>query len=137
MAIVWPNVGEVEALKRLLYSDASAEDLTLKLYKSNTTPGETDVAGTYTEADFTGYSAETLTSSQSGSTWEVPTTSGATRSDYQTPLTWTCGASGNTIYGYFVIGATSGTLYFSERFASSYTLADTDTFTLNLGLEAA
>lgn len=137
MAMVWPNVGEVEALKRLLYSDAGAEDLTLKLFKSNTTPAETDTAGTYTEADFTGYSAETLTSSQSGSTWEVPTTSGSTRSDYQTPLVWTCGATGNTIYGYFVIGATSGILYFSERFASSYTLADTDTFTLNLGLEAA
>lgn len=137
MAMVWVNVGEIEALKRLLYSDASAEDLTLKLFKSNTTPAETDVAGTYTEADFTGYSDETLTSSQTGSTWEVPTTSGATRSDYQTPLTWTCGATGNTIYGYFVVGATSGTLYFSERFATTYVLADTDTFTLNLGLEAA
>lgn len=137
MAMVWVNVGEVEALKRLLYSDASAEDLTLKLFKSNTTPAETDVAGTYTEADFTGYSDETLTSSQTGSTWEVPTTSGATRSDYQTPLTWTCGSTGNTIYGYFVVGATSGILYFSERFATTYVLADTDTFTLNLGLEAA
>ena len=78
MALLVPDVGEVELLKRLLYANAGSENGTLKLYKTNVTPAESDTAGTYTEADFTGYSAKTLTSSQSGGTWSVPSTSSGT-----------------------------------------------------------
>lgn len=129
MAILAPDVGEVEWLKRTLYGNAGAENITLKLFKSNTTPAETDVAGTFTEADFTGYSSQTLTSSQSGSTWAVPTTTGGvTSSTYGggTPRTWTCGVTGNTIYGALYVGATSTVLLASDLFSTPRTLANTD-----------
>lgn len=40
------------------------------------------------------------------------------------------GSTGNTIYGYYVIGATSGVLYWAEKFATTRILGDTDTITI-------
>jgi hypothetical protein len=131
MALLVPDVGEVELLKRLLYP-ASAENWTLKLYKTNVTPAESDTAASYTVADFTGYSDKTITNTQSGSTWAVPTTSsGTTSSTYGTTLTWSPTTS-QTVYGYYVVGATSTVLLFAELFASSKSLSNGDTFNLTL-----
>lgn len=130
MALLFPDVGEVELLKRVLYSNAGSENLTLKLFKNNITPAESDVAGTYTEADFTGYTSKTLTSSQSGATWSVPTTStGVTSSTYGTNQSWTAGSS-QTIYGYYYVGATSTVLIAAEAFGVGKPLQSPDTFTL-------
>lgn len=110
------------------------ENYTLKLYKSNTTPDQSSVAGDFTEADFTDYTAKTLTRTGWGAASTVSNKASAT---YGSAQTWTCGATGNTIYGYFVVGATSGTLLWAERFGTARVLADTDqlsftpTFTLN------
>jgi hypothetical protein len=135
MALLVPDVGEVELLKRLLYANAGSENGTLKLYSSNTTPAESDTAATYTEATFTGYSAKTLTSSQSGGTWAVPTTStGTTSSTYGTTLTWSPTTS-QTIYGYFVIGATSTVLWWAEIFGSSKNLSNGDTLNLTAKIQ--
>jgi hypothetical protein len=60
MALLVPNVGEGRSLAAILNKTAP-ENLLLKLYKSNTTPAEGDTHLTYTEADFTGYAAKTLT----------------------------------------------------------------------------
>lgn len=130
MTLVCPNVGEVVLLTDLL---GNGNNWTLKLFKNDVTPAETDTAGTYTEADFTDYAAKTLTRSVSGSTWATPTTSsGVTSSLYNsgTPQTWTCGATGNSIYGYFIIDAVAGTLLISERFAATRVLAENDTLNL-------
>lgn len=138
--IVWPpgngtDTPEVELLKRLLYANAGSENGTLKLYKTNVTPAEGDTAGSYTEADFTGYSSKTLTSTQSGATWAVPTTNtGTTSSTYGTALTWSP-TSSQTVYGYFVVGATSTTLWWAELFASSKNLSNGDTLTLTAKLQ--
>jgi hypothetical protein len=43
------------------------ENLVLRLFKNNITPADGDDEGDYTEADFTGYSALTLT----GASWTV------------------------------------------------------------------
>jgi hypothetical protein len=137
MAMVVPHVGEIEILKRVLYGNAGAENLVLKLFQNNVTPSATDTASTYTEATFTGYSAVTLTSSQAGGTWSVPTTdaNGNTTSTYGTVATWTAG-SAQTIYGYYVIGATSGLLYWAEAFANPKVLAINDPVTIQPRLQA-
>lgn len=114
MTLVVPDVGEDIMLQHALGKTA-IENLTLKLYKNDITPGESDTAGTYTVADFTGYSNVTLT----GASWTI--TPGAPSSAAYAQQTFTSSANqaAQTIYGYFVVGASSGTLYWSERFSSS------------------
>src|SRR5262245_58124962 len=107
MALVLVNGGESAMLTALL----TAADLTLKLFKSNTTPGETDTAGTYTEADFTGYSAATIDKDD----WTI--TPGAPTSAANLEQTFTSSADQSTqqVYGYYVVTG-GGTLYWAERF---------------------
>ena len=50
---------------------------------------------------------------------------------------WTCGATGDTVYGYFVIGATSGKLIFAEAFSTPRTLAGGDTIQIQPVFENA
>jgi aspartokinase len=129
MALLVPDVGEVVLLASILYP-ASGENWTLKLYSGNVTPAETDTAASYTEATFTGYTAKTLTRTQSGATWAVPTTStGTTSSTYGTAQVWSPTTS-QSIYGYYVVGATSTTLLFAELFSSVKNLANNDTLTV-------
>lgn len=111
MALNFPDVGENLALE-MITNKTAPQNLVLKLYKNNITPSDTDTAATYTEADFTGYSAITLT----GASWGVA--SGGTIAYAQ--QTFTCsGASSNSIYGYFVIQTASTVLLYSERDASA------------------
>ncbi len=114
MTLVVPNAGEVVALAAFLNKTAATNPI-LKLYKSNTTPAETDTAGTYTESTFTGYAAITLT----GSSWTV--TGGAPTTGAYAQQTFTSSADQTleNAYGYFVVGTTSGTLLWSERFAAA------------------
>lgn len=125
-----------------VWSLASMENWTLKLYKSNTTPAESSVAGSFTESTFTGYSSVTLTSSYAAAsaTWTLPTLTSPTGSwapGAQTQVSestyamqsWT-GTSTETCYGYFVVGTVSGTLLFAELFASSISIFATVTVNL-------
>lgn len=121
MAIKVPNVGELELLDKMLKDALSVdESYTMKLFKNDVTPGDSDTAGTYTEADFSGYSAKTLT--RSG--WGAASTVGGVAQSVYTNQTWTkSGATSNTIFGYYVIGTTSTTLLWAERLSSSVALA--------------
>ena len=114
MTLVVPNAGEVLALKAFL-NHTAGQNAVLKLYKSNTTPAETDTAASYTESTFTGYSAATLT----GSSWTV--TGGAPTSASYAQQTFTSSADQTleNAYGYFVVQTTSGTIMWSERFAAA------------------
>jgi hypothetical protein len=124
------------------------EAWTLKLYSNNHTPSEADVAGTYTEASFTGYSAKTLNSFQSSVTdWTAPSLvspTGAWAPGAQTQVaestyvqqSWSP-ASSQTVYGYYVVGATSTILLFAELFASSKNLSSGDTLNLTPRFGAA
>lgn len=130
MPIVVPDAAEVEWLKRALYANAGSENLSLRLFSNNITPAESDVAGTYTEATFTGYAAKTLTSSQSGSTWGVPSTSGGlTTSTYATNQVYSPTTS-QTIYGYYLLFATSGIIAGAEAFGAGKPLANGDQLTV-------
>ena len=109
MALLLPNQGEGIALEALVNKTAP-QNLVLRLYKSNTTPGETDTEATYTEADFTGYSALTLT----GGSW---TTGTGTVSYAQQTFTSSAGSQNQNVYGYYLTQATSGKLVWAERFS--------------------
>lgn len=121
--LVLSNVGELELLDKML-KDALAvdENYTLKLFTNNVIPDQSSVAGTFTEATFSGYVAKTLV--RSG--WSAATTvSNKAQSSYS-QQSWTCGLTGDTIYGYYVIGETSTVLLWAERFASPRIVANTD-----------
>lgn len=134
MSLVVPDVGEVELLKRMTYQ--APTDITLKLFKSNVTPAEGDTHATYTVADFTNYVDKTLTASQTGATWGAPATVGGVSSISYAQQSWTCGATGNTIYGYWWQTATP-TLILAEAFAAPITLVNGSTLNLTPRLEAA
>jgi len=113
VAGVIPNSGENLALELLVNKGTSLRNLVLKLFQNNVTPGETDTASTYTEADFTGYSAVTLT----GSSWAL--TPGAPSQAVFAQQTFTSSADQSTqnVYGYYLVTDTDGTLVAAERFS--------------------
>ena len=115
MAGVLLNQGEDIFLKAGVNKTAG-QNLVLKLFKNNVTPGETDTEATYTEATFTGYSAATLT----GSSWTA--TPGAPSQVTYAEQTFTSSADQTleTIYGYVLVQAASGLAVAAEKFASSY-----------------
>ncbi len=113
MALLVPNVGEEEMLKRIV--GEATGDLTLHLYSSATTPAEGDTEATYTEVSGFGYAEKVL-----DGVWSItpgePTE--ATYPEYEFILT-----SGTaTIEGYYVTD--SGTiLLWAEKFTDGpYTI---------------
>jgi hypothetical protein len=129
MALITPNAGELQLLDKLLKDALSTnENYILKLYKNNYTPDDAAVEGSFTESDFTNYLARTLTRAL----WNAAVTvSNKAETSYGTgPQSWTCGASGNTVYGYYVTGSASGTVLWAERFATSRVLANGDVLNL-------
>ncbi|MDE3022473.1 MAG: hypothetical protein KGI54_11510 [Pseudomonadota bacterium] len=119
MALNFPDTGENLSLE-MITNKTAPQNLVLRLYQNNITPSDTDTAATYTEANFTGYAAITLT----GASWNAASAGTIT---YSAQQTFTCsGASSNSIYGYYVTQAVSGTLLYSERDASApFTIANT------------
>lgn len=109
MALNFPDVGENIALEAIVNKTAP-QNLVLRLYQNNITPSDTDTAGTYTEATFTGYSAITLT----GASWNAAASGTITYGSQQTFTRSSTGAA-QTIYGYYCTQVTSGTLVYSER----------------------
>jgi hypothetical protein len=120
MTLLAPNVGEVKLLSYAL-NKASAEDQILKLYTNNHTPVEGDVAGSYTEATFTGYSSHSL----AGSGWTVATSGGVTTASraIETFMS-TADQTAQLVYGYYIVGASSGVLLWAELFSDGpYTIS--------------
>lgn len=129
MALVVPNVGELELLDKMLKDALSVdENYILKLFHTNVTPDQNSTSSSFVEATFTNYSAATLTRAN----WNTAVTvSNKAESSYgSSALSWTCGATGDTIYGYWVIGATSGTCLWAEAFATARVLASSDVLNL-------
>jgi len=113
MTLLVPNVGEGNLLGRALGKETQESSLTLKLYKTNVTPAETDTAGSYTEADFTGYSAATL----ANASWTVTEGAPSDASYAQQTFTSSADQTSQDVYGYFVVGATSTEIYWAELFS--------------------
>lgn len=134
MPLVVADQGELRLLDIMLKVALSTnENQILKLYQNNYTPTSAAAPGSFTEATFTGYAARTLTRS----TWNsAVTVSNKAESSYgTTPQSWTCGATGNTIYGYTV--EAGGKTMWGELFSTARVLASGDVlnitpkFTLN------
>lgn len=120
MALLVPNNGEGDGLKAFL-NHTAATDPILRIFTNNITPAETDVAATYTEATFTGYSAITLT----GSSWSIVEGAPSEGSYAQQTFTSTAGAQNQSCYGYFVTRTTSGRIAWAERFSDGpYTIVN-------------
>jgi hypothetical protein len=120
MAIVVPNVGEVELLDKMIKDALSVdENYTLKLYTAvSPAIDESTTAAHFTEADFTGYSTKTLTRAN----WGAASTSSGTTSSVYAQQSWTNTGSTQVILGYWVVGATSGVLLWCEAFTAAETL---------------
>jgi hypothetical protein len=73
----------------------------------------------------------------SGSTWATPTTTTGTTSSSYAAQTFTSSGSSQTIYGWYIVGATSGTLIAAEKFATARTLVSPDTITVTPRIELA
>lgn len=115
MAFVVCNNGEGDAL-RAIVAHTAATNLVLKLFSNNVTPAETDTAATYTEADFSGYAAATLT----GASWTI--TEGAPSNAAYAEQSFTADgsiAALQNIYGAFMVRATSGRLFAAQDFSAA------------------
>jgi hypothetical protein len=112
MALLVPNNGEGDAASGFIGVTTNLTTPILCLFKSNTTPSETDTTATYTEADFTGYSNVNLTPGS----WTV--NEGApTRASYaQQTFTSSAGSQNQNVYGYFLKRTTNGRIMLAERF---------------------
>ena len=136
MALLTPNKGELELLDKMLKDALSVDETYLiKLYKNDYTPDDNSVTGSFTQADFTAYAGRTLTRTSWNS---AVTVGGKAETSYGTgPQSWTCGTTGNTVYGYYVEATTSGITLWAERFSTSRVIAEGDVlnitpkFTLN------
>ena len=131
MAIVipnGPNQGETELLDKMLKN--SNEDYVLKLFRNDYTPSSATVVGDFTEADFTNYVSKSLTRANWGAATVVapvaPCVDSEAVSLYNAEQSWTCGTTGNTIYGYYIVGAVTARLLWCDRFAVSRVLGDGD-----------
>jgi hypothetical protein len=112
MALNVPDEGENYALEAFVGKTAATAPI-LCLFQSNTTPADTDTVATYTESNFTGYAAITIT----GASWNNAL--GGSIS-YGSQQTFTCsGAASQSVYGYFIKSTTSAKLLWSERDASA------------------
>jgi hypothetical protein len=107
MALAFPDQGENLALE-MIVNKTAAQNLALRVYTSNTTPGESDTEATYTECAMSGYSAITLTGASWGSA------SGGSIATAQQTFTFT---GAGTVYGYYVTQVSSGFMLYAERFA--------------------
>lgn len=129
MGLIIPNEGELELLDKMLKVALLVdEDYLLKLYKNNYTPDANSTASSFTEADFTGYSAKTLIRAN----WNTSTTVSGKASTSYPQQSWTCGVSTNNVYGYYVLGADSGIVLWAERFTNTKTLEENDIINLTL-----
>lgn len=113
---------------------------TLRLYKTDVTAGLTRAqinaltVASFTEANFTGYVAKTLT----GGAW-VTTQGDPTTGTYaQQTFTSTANQAAQVIYGYYVCRASDNALIWHERFAGPLTISlngDTIQITPTITLE--
>jgi len=113
MAFLVPNEGEDFCLEKIVnFADTASQNLFLRLYENDVTPGETDTVATYTEVTDGSYAAIELT----GSSWTI--LDGLASYAQQT---FTIGTT-QSIYGYYVTNYAGTVLVLAERFTSTITI---------------
>jgi hypothetical protein len=115
MLMVIPNEGKQLWLYYVLSSDGSdVEDFVVDLFSSNTTVVDASTGADFTIATFSGYAQVSVPRTDFGSTSIV---SNVAQIDDTTPPAFTCsGGSPQTVYGWIMRGAVSGTIYAGQNF---------------------
>jgi hypothetical protein len=117
MPLLVPNVGEVRMLELILSSS-----FTLRLYKNDKTPDESDTFGSYVEADFAGYTSMSL----NGGSWTITSGEPTSASYPQQSFTSSITQTPQSIYGYYVVDS-SNILMWAERFSNGpYNVVNAD-----------
>lgn len=121
MALLVPNAELVRTLE-LRLNISTPEDLQIRLYSNNYTPVSGSTAGDFTQATFTGYSAVTIDEED----WDITSADPAVALlDAAVEFTSTAGSQNQDIYGYYIVGVTSGRLIWAERFTDGpYNIAN-------------
>ena len=111
MAIQLTSTG----INTMLSAFLGSEDQTLKLYSNDVDPETSTTASQFTEVSGEGYGVKTLGSGD----WSVAAGVATT-----TPQTWEFTGAAGAVYGYYLVGATSGNLLAAEKFENGpYTVA--------------
>ena len=126
MAIQLSSTG----INTMLSSFLESEDQILKLYSNDVDPDSSTTASQLTEVTGGAYAAKTLADSN----WSVAAGVATT-----TPQTWEFDAAAGDVYGYYLVGATSGNLLAAEKFDNGpYTVAvDGDKITVSITISLA
>jgi hypothetical protein len=105
--MVIPNEGKILWLGWALITDGSDfEPFDVKLFQNQYTPTDTSTASDFTEATFPGYAQVQLTR---GNFNDVTVANNVATSVNSIVPTYTCtGGQGQTVYGWYMIGDTSG-----------------------------
>lgn len=106
MALRFPDIGESIALQLLVNKINTPEDLVLRLFKNDLSYDEGIDENDLTEADFSGYSAITLT----GASWTVSEDDPTEITYAQQTFESDADQSPQTIYGHYYTLSSSGTL---------------------------
>ena len=126
MAIQLSSTG----INTMLSSFLGSEGQILKLYSNDVDPEASTTVTQFTEFTGDGYSGKTLESTN----WSVAAGVATT-----TPQTWEFDAAAGDVYGYYLVGATSGNLLAAEKFDNGpYTVAvDGDKITVSITISLA
>lgn len=113
-----PNICQVRIGEFLL----ETEDVLLKLFTNDLTPDQDTILGDITEMTGHAYAAKTL----SAASWTDSSGSGGVVKSYA-KQTFTFTPTGTvTVYGYFMVDATTGNLICVERFATAQVITTAD-----------
>jgi hypothetical protein len=102
----------VQLLLEITLNKRQPENLVLRLYQNDHTPKHTDTESDYKEATFSGYKASNL----SADSWTVKAGNPATATHEPRIFTADIGHQNEKVYGYYVTGASTGKIYWAERF---------------------
>ena len=119
-------------LQTMLSSFLSSETMLLRLYTSDVTPTSTTALSTLSEVSGNGYAEVSLSGT---SNWNI--TNGT--ATLTSPVTWTFTGAVGDVYGYYIVGASTGNLIAAERFATGpYTVATNgDSITVSITITVA
>lgn len=121
--IVIPDEGAIELLNKTLRAAlVTDESYSLRLYRNDYTPAPGSTLTSFDEATFLGYYRQDLL--RSG--WGVPAiVTGRAESEYtEREISWTPAASGQVIYGYYVVAPLTAKVAWAERFVTPLTMGN-------------
>lgn len=117
-----PDEGEEDMLDVLF-----ATTLVLRLFKNNISPNNASVLADFTEANFTGYAAITLT----GGSWTTTAGAPSVAAYAQQTFSSSAAQAAQSVYGYYITRTATSRVWAYERFSTTQTIQGaTDTISV-------